>query len=392
MTISNSALCVQIAGISILFFLFVFLARHDKRLYLRYWTVSWFLYAASLAILLVSFLQHRHWLYAVYQLLDLTAAGMITAAGMNFAYEFRLQKRHALFLIPALVWAAAGAWQLVDFNGLYAFHSFLMASAFAYNAYVFFSSKCFRENVGTRLLAVTCTLISVMDFHYVFIFGYAFHQGLGSIGYLQYTSFYDLLMQYVVAIGMVVIELQESQHRLEAANSQLKQAQDRLCYLAQIDPLTGVYNRHAFREICNQEFGVGGKSSVRHTLVLLDVNNLKQVNDLASHSMGDEVLRTVSRSIASLIRGEDHLVRWGGDEFLLMMCDTDRQKAEARMNLLMEHMNRQYVSSPAGKIYFGISFGCAEIQSIDRLAAAIEEANCQMYKQKQSTRKKLTLV
>lgn len=392
MTISNIALSVQTAGISILFFLFAYLTRHDKRLYLKYWTVSWLLYAVSLGVLLTSFLNHVRWPYALYQILELGSVAMVTAAGMNYSNEFRLQRKHGLLFLPAVVWSVSSTWVFEDFNGLYMFHSLLMASAFAYNAYVFFTSRWYRSNGGTRLLAFTCTLISLMGFHYAVVFGYAFHRELGSISYLHFTSFYDLLMQYVLAIGMVVMGMKENQHRLQLTNSQLQEAQDRLRFLAQTDPLTGVYNRHAFREICDREFRPENLQKSPHALVLLDIDNLKKINDLVGHSTGDEVLRTVARTISSMIRGEDCLVRWGGDEFLLLMRGTDLSQARQRMKQVAEQLSHQCVISPVGRIYFGISYGEAALVTLDGLPASIEEADRNMYKRKQQSKKSMMMV
>ncbi len=391
-TISIIGLCVQIAGTLILFFLFVVLTRHDKRSYLKYWTWSWALYAASLVTLLASFWLRLNWPYALYQFLELGAAGMITAAGMNYARGFQLERRHALWLIPAAAWSIAGAWAIADFSGLYAVHSLLMGIAFAYNAYVFFRSSWFRSNVGVRIVAFSCSLIALVGFHYAFIFAYAFGKNIAAIGYLQFSGFYDLLMQYVLALGMVVMGMRETQRRLADTHSKLEEAWEQLRYLAQTDPLTGVYNRHAFREICDRELGRTDRGETVHSLVLLDIDNLKQINDLAGHSMGDEVLRAVARGLTSMIRGEDCLVRWGGDEFLLLMRETAAAKATERMKLVSDCLSQQFVHSPAGKLYFGISYALSEVSSIDGLSQSIEAADREMCRCKVTSKRALRLV
>ncbi|MDD5543001.1 MAG: GGDEF domain-containing protein, partial [Acidobacteriia bacterium] len=261
-----------------------------------------------------------------------------------------------------------------------------------YNAYVFFKSPHYRDNIGTRIVAFICTLIALNAVHSAVIFGYAFSHNLGAIGYLQFTSFYDLLMQYVLAIGMVSMGMQERQQQLRESNNQLQAAQAQLRHLAQTDPLTGVLNRHAFREICNTEFTADRESTSPHTLVLLDIDNLKKINDFAGHSMGDEVLRTVAQFMTKKIRGCDSLVRWGGDEFLLLLRGTDAPQAGKRLVELVEELNQQSVNSPAGQLYFGISYGCAEFHSIGTLSQTIEEADQNMYRYKKTSRKQLMLV
>ncbi|MBZ5553480.1 MAG: GGDEF domain-containing protein [Acidobacteriia bacterium] len=392
MNIHNIALCVQIAGVSILFLLFVFLSLYDKRLYLRYWMVGWFLYAAALLTLLLSFLHHLHWFLALYQFFELGSLAMLIAAAWNYSREFPIRKYHLLLAIPMAAWAVVLTWALKGFNSIYVIHLFVMAWAFGYNAYLLFSSRWFRFNVGARILAYVCSIFALMDLHYFFVFGYVFHRNLSSLDYLQFSSFYDLLLQYALAIGMVVTAMQETQHRLESANAQLHEAQDRLRYLAQTDSLTGVYNRHAFREFCEVDFKRARTSKFPDALGLLDIDNLKKINDLAGHSRGDDVLRVVARTISSMVRGEDCLVRWGGDEFLVLMRETDLSQAEKRLQLLKEHLSHQSINTRAGKIFFGICYGVAELSSIDRLATAIEEADRQLYHQKQFSKKSLMVV
>jgi diguanylate cyclase (GGDEF)-like protein len=362
-------------------------------LYVKYWTLSWLLYDVSLVTLLVSFLKNLSWPYALFQIGELGSVAMITAAGMNYSHGFRLRRRHVLMgMLPILAWSISSTWTLDDFNGLYMLHSFLMAGAFAYSSYVFFASPHYRHNVGTRIVAFICLLISLNAVHYAIIFGYAFRHSLGAISYLQYTSFYDLLMQYVLAIGVVAMGMQETQHQLRESNAQLQEAQTQLRQLAQIDPLTGVFNRHAFHEICNAELAPGTELSTPHTLVLLDIDNLKKINDLAGHSMGDEVLRTVAQFTARNIRGNDCLVRWGGDEFLLLMRQTPAPEAERRLVELVEQLKQQSANSPAGRLFFGISYGVAQFRSIGALPKAIEEADQKMYRHKQSYRRQLMLI
>ena|GEM_PF-6315575 len=392
MIIANIALSVQIAGTSILFLLFVFLSIHDKRRYLRYWTMSWFLYAVGLAALLFSFLQHARWPYVPYQILELSSMAMLTAAGLNYSRGIRLRKRDLLLWIPMFVWSVVTTVTLRDFNPIYVQHSLLMALFFAYNAYILFTSPWFHHNVGNRILAYICLVIGMMDFHYFFAFGYFSHRHPGSLEYLQFSNFYDLLLQFVMAIGMVITAMQETHRQLEGTNAQLHEAQDRLRYLAQTDSLTGVFNRHAFREICDRELSLAQASKCHDALGLLDIDNLKKINDLAGHSVGDEVLKRVAKAITSMVRGEDCLVRWGGDEFLLLMRDTEIPQAEKRLELLKEHLSHQSVSSRAGKIFFGISYGVVELRSVDELDAAIEEADRRLYVQKQSSRQSLIVV
>lgn len=181
-------------------------------------------------------------------------------------------------------------------------------------------------------------------------------------------------------------------HELEASNAQRREIQRRLSFLAQTDPLTGVYNRHAFRDICDREFGPDQKTQIPHALALIDINHLKQINDLVGHSIGDEVLQNVAKTISSAIRGNDFLVRWGGDEFLLLMRETGLVQAEERMAMTREQLSRQSVRTASGRICLDISYGVAPFISTETLASSIDDADRRMYAHKQMSRKSLKRV
>lgn len=95
------------------------------------------------------------------------------------------------------------------------------------------------------------------------------------------------------------------------------------------DPLTGVFNRRHLEQLMAQQEAViqGGRSRNRHYqaavgLILLDVDHFKRINDSYGHAAGDEVLKAVAARLSALVRGQDAVVRWGGEEFVLVLPGT----------------------------------------------------------------------
>lgn len=97
--------------------------------------------------------------------------------------------------------------------------------------------------------------------------------------------------------------------------------------LAQTDPLTGVWNRRQFYAAAEDELKRASRYQHPFTLVYLDLDGFKAVNDTLGHEAGDQVLRTVAKTIQSKLRGTDKLARLGGDEFAILMPETDEPSA-----------------------------------------------------------------
>ena len=117
--------------------------------------------------------------------------------------------------------------------------------------------------------------------------------------------------------------------------------------MARIDALTGLENRRAFDEAFARALARGRRSAQPLTLVLADLDGFKQVNDLHGHLAGDAVLTAVAAALRLHARGTDRAFRWAGDEFALLLEDTDPQTAAQVCSRLREAIARA-VATPAG--------------------------------------------
>lgn len=97
---------------------------------------------------------------------------------------------------------------------------------------------------------------------------------------------------------------------------------------AYFDSLTGVYNRHMFNEIFNDEFKRTQRYSHNLSLALIDIDNFKKFNDTYGHLIGDEVLIMVANILNKSIRNSDTFARWGGEEFVIVFVETSATKAK----------------------------------------------------------------
>lgn len=146
-------------------------------------------------------------------------------------------------------------------------------------------------------------------------------------------------------------ELQRYHQQLEAANAQLQE-------LATTDPLTGVANRRVFDTRLKTEFAHARRYGRPMSVMMLDVDNFKQRNDRYGHDEGDSTLKRLAILLARGVREADLVVRYGGEEFVLLLPETDERQALMLSNRILA-MVRGY---EWGRDQVTVSGGVAELQ------------------------------
>ncbi len=104
--------------------------------------------------------------------------------------------------------------------------------------------------------------------------------------------------------------------------------------LANTDPLTGALNRRSFNEIAEKKMIVSEVNRRPYTMVYIDLDNFKEINDILGHATGDLVLKTVVDTTQKQIRNTDFLARLGGDEFAILLTEIDQEQAQAIVHRL----------------------------------------------------------
>ncbi len=164
-------------------------------------------------------------------------------------------------------------------------------------------------------------------------------------------------------------------------------------YYSEFDALTGVYNRRAGISRLSHLFPADDRRSFTVSLCFIDVNGLKEVNDILGHKCGDELLKTVVDIIKSTVREEDFLVRMGGDEFLIVFNGIDTEKSEKvwlrikdKYDKINSREDRPYLVSVSHGI---VSNKDSKKSEIDNL---IKMADEKMYEEKRTVKKGLEVI
>jgi diguanylate cyclase (GGDEF)-like protein len=175
----------------------------------------------------------------------------------------------------------------------------------------------------------------------------------------------------------VVIRRALAQERLASENAKLA---ERL----RTDVVTGVASRAAWEETIRSEelhHTRGGRAA---SVVILDLDELKRVNDAEGHAAGDELLRRTGSALSEIVRATDFVARIGGDEFGVLLRYTDESDAEAWCDRLVTHLA---AARERGERVPSCSLGYAAVPPASTLAQALAEADRRMYAAKTAKRR-----
>jgi diguanylate cyclase (GGDEF)-like protein len=388
---SGVGLAIQCVGILLITLLSFFMRSSIRTLSLKYWTAGWTCLSVSLTSLLIGFNMggSQKFFYTLYFFGEY-AFGLLFVAGCRYsASGARLGRTYLYLFLGAAAVALALPYLSVDFNNLFLVQASILTFLFAASfVSLRMGSKWKEASPGQRVMSAALLLLTIDFLHYVPVFGT--RNGAWGItvpkGYLQFTSIFDLLLEILLGFGTVMVLMEGVRREMEAANQKLMQAHDKLELLAQMDPLTEALNRHAFHSLLSRnESGKDADSS--GCVAVIDIDGLKPINDQLGHHVGDKAIRAVARAVRSLIRADDMLFRWGGDEFLVLMLKLPHAEAERRMKTLNDILRANAAQWTSAPVKISVSFGVSGFASLTQLGQAIEQADKAMYDQREAGRK-----
>lgn len=156
--------------------------------------------------------------------------------------------------------------------------------------------------------------------------------------------------------------------------------------LANKDALTGLWNRNALQQKLDVEQERWLRDKVSYSVILLDLDNFKQINDKFGHNVGDEVLKATAKQLSSVIRKVDYLCRFGGEEFALILPLTNEDKVLKVAKKLQKSLTNIKINWHEEIIEIQASIGCVTINDDIAVENVLQQADKAMYNAKASGR------
>jgi len=180
--------------------------------------------------------------------------------------------------------------------------------------------------------------------------------------------------------------------RLQARDRELQQVFQDLTQQAMTDALTGLYNPRFFWDALARAITAAKRKGVPFCVILLDIDRFKRVNDTWGHDAGDTVLKEVADVLEKSVRGSDIAVRYGGEEFVVLLPETSIESAAARAEDLRRQLERREIACSPGPVCITASFGVAEYgRGAEDSAALMKAADAALYAAKAAGRNRVVV-
>lgn len=190
----------------------------------------------------------------------------------------------------------------------------------------------------------------------------------------------------------VLLARMENQLETAARMAKLEEKTDELSRLASYDQLTGVFNRRAFFDMLENEIARSKRYGHELSLLMVDLDHFKRVNDTYGHSAGDEILVQFAKRALASLRSEDVLARYGGEEFCVILPETGLGSASTTAERIRHSMHDLPFDITAGAIVVTASIGAVTARCTENVLAVelLEQADKALYEAKRAGRNRVS--
>ena len=248
------------------------------------------------------------------------------------------------------------------------------------------------EKRDWELWILALSMVGILAVGYFFVIFPAVFMGQHSI-FIHANLSSPLLVGQITLVMLFLIHLAHKhiQIRTLRAESIVEALQFELAHAQlMLDPLTQAFNRTALEEVISKELNRARRRQTTLVLLYIDVDDLKRVNTRYGHLSGDLVLSEAGAVLKGCVRGSDYVIRMGGDEFLVVLADTDLAGGEVvkgRVNLRTGRWNQ---SSPLEGFQLAMSIGVEMFDGTRAFDEVLAAADAKMYTEKQARHAKKT--
>jgi diguanylate cyclase (GGDEF)-like protein len=197
------------------------------------------------------------------------------------------------------------------------------------------------------------------------------------------VAYFNFLSSSVLALGMHVLIFEDLIEELRAAALEIAKSRDDMRLAATTDPLTHCYNRRFLYEIAEHHLEQHRRYKLPLSLLYIDIDHFKAINDTRGHHTGDEVLKTLGAILSELTRQADYVFRWGGDEFIVLLSAGEPEAKNKANQIRQAFLESAIVQKlPDG---VDLSIGCVPVPPETRdFDPLIDQADREMYRRKRA--------
>jgi diguanylate cyclase (GGDEF)-like protein len=354
---------------------------YRQRLFILWWVGAWGLLAAAMFVVVHDYASDKleAMAYGVSQFLGVLGSLAFVVAADAYRQRPRLKRGYGMVLVAIAIYLI---FLPVALNSRFVFAvgHLLIAGGMAAAAVAHLLLLRYIRLLGATIVGVALLAIAGLNIWMGATIGTP-----DSAGSLTPVLIGMSVVFLVAGLGQQLMAFEDMTYELRQTNERLENAQNELRQLVITDALTGTRNRRFFEEIIPRELQRHRRYRTPLSLVFIDVDRFKAINDTLGHETGDRVLREVAVFLLRNIREADYVFRWGGDEFLVLIS-CNEQEALHRSAALQDAFasSASVANLPAG---VGLSIGCVEVPpDTDDIMPLIQAADERMYADKKHHR------
>ncbi len=366
------SIVVQLGTVVLIAAFYLVLQRSVSLEEARYWAGAWFSDAAALVSILIASRMPfgapgQAVLLGVYATFK-TLFAILLLAGTRYHQLTPAVPRPdvRVTILPSVVWGAAIVVLCNGFLDLQLAEFTMVGILLTWGAI-----GLLRRPVGVRSRWLGWTILAegIVFLHHAVVIALKLWMDRPLPAYMPFVSFIDAGTELLIALAALVALHERTAEELRWANRALVEAHDRLRELVDQDPLTELSNRRRLVRDTPRIEETGG------AVAFVDLDGFKEINDRYGHALGDTCLRRAARILIECFRREDLVLRWGGDEFLVVAPGLSEEAIRERLGKVRVRLAEGRPGLPA----LGFTAGITYLEPGGSLRAAIAEADRLMY-------------
>jgi len=232
---------------------------------------------------------------------------------------------------------------------------------------------------------ISCLLFTVLSMAVIFFCKHSIPTPMLNLALFSYIL--TNVLGFVLSVRMYSYRRYQFVARMEE-----KKAKEAMEQLAIRDDLTGVLNRRKFYEIAESEFSRYQRYKHPFSLILMDLDYFKKINDRYGHLAGDEVLIKFAQGVDGMKRINDVFARWGGEEFVLLLPETPAREAYIFAQRIREEVSMRDFPVTGETVRITTSMGIAQANEDASLDGLVKRADDALYKAKEGGRDRIEMV